>query len=143
VSVSEVNYCRNRDNGEGSASSQFKALSRLSFHELKNITESTLKAAGYSAGIQTGCLLNEFRGVSAEPIFSVSYLLLNETLYVSEWGQEKNAGSRGLKNKTNSVACSPQANYTDRATAACRRNYRQPLRKERERYGQSNGSHGR
>jgi hypothetical protein len=24
-------------------------------------------------------------------------------------------------NKTNSMACSPQANYTDRATAACRR----------------------
>jgi hypothetical protein len=28
-----------------------------------------------------------------------------------------------LIKRTNSVACSPQANYTDRAKTACRRNY--------------------
>jgi hypothetical protein len=32
--------------------------------------------------------------------------------------------------KKNSVACSPQANYTDRATAACRRSFCQLLRIE-------------
>jgi hypothetical protein len=30
---------------------------------------------------------------------------------------------RTLNKQTNSVAFSPQANYTDRATAACRRSY--------------------
>jgi hypothetical protein len=39
-------------------------------------------------------------------------------------------GPRRKRVKKNSVAFSPQANYTDRATAACRRSYCQLLRIE-------------
>jgi hypothetical protein len=42
----------------------------------------------------------------------------------------KSCSSTKLKTKLNSVAFSPQANYTDRATAACRRSWCQLLRIE-------------
>jgi hypothetical protein len=38
---------------------------------------------------------------------------------------------------------SPQANYTDRATAACRRSWCQPLRVEGVAWSEQRNSHGR
>jgi phage gp29-like protein len=46
-------------------------------------------------------------------------LLLVQRFY--RMNSEHYTSYTGLKTKLNSVAFSPQANYTDRATAACRR----------------------
>jgi hypothetical protein len=58
------------------------------------------------------------------------FLLLKYTYFILVLVQKVVYKIYKLKTKLNSVAFSPQANYTDRATAACRRSYCQLLRIE-------------